>query len=52
MHESNNNLSLSIRNVPNVQLLYANTVNLRDLLLAKHVVITEKALTHITQYNE
>ena len=52
VHESNNNLSLSIRNVPNVQLLYANTVNLRDLLLAKHVVITEKALTHITQFNE
>jgi large subunit ribosomal protein L4 len=52
VHETNNNLSLSIRNVPNLQLLYANTVNLRDLLLAKHVVITEKALTHITQYNE
>jgi large subunit ribosomal protein L4 len=52
VHENNNNLSLSIRNVPNVQLLYANTINLRDLLLAKHVLITEKALTHITQFNE
>ena len=52
VHESNDNLSLSVRNVPNVQLLYANTVNLRDLLLAKHVLITEKALTHITQFNE
>ena len=52
VHESNNNLSLSVRNIPNVQLLYANTVNLRDLLLAKHVLITEKALTNITQFNE
>jgi large subunit ribosomal protein L4 len=52
VHESNSNLKLSIRNIPNVQLLYANTVNLRDLLLAKHVVITEKALTNITQFNE
>jgi large subunit ribosomal protein L4 len=52
VHENNNNLSLSLRNVPNVQLLYANTINLRDLLLAKHVLITEKALTHITQFNE
>ena len=52
VHESNNNLSLSVRNIPSVQLLYANTVNLRDLLLAKHILITEKALTHITQSNE
>jgi large subunit ribosomal protein L4 len=52
VHESNANLKLSIRNIPNVQLLYANTVNLRDLLLAKHVVITEKALTNIIQFNE
>jgi large subunit ribosomal protein L4 len=52
VHESNSNLTLSVRNIPNVQLLYANTVNLRDLLLAKHVLITEKALTNITQFNE
>ena len=52
VHETNNNLSLSVRNIPSVQLLYANTVNLRDLLLAKHILITEKALTHITQSNE
>ena len=52
VHESNNNLSLSVRNIPSVQLLYANTVNLRDLLLAKHILITEKALTHISQFNE
>lgn len=51
VHENNNNLSLSARNIPNVQLLYANTVNLRDLLVAKHILITEKALTNITQSN-
>ena len=52
VHESNTNLNLSVRNIPNVQLLYSNTINLRDLLLAKHVLITEKALTNITQFNE
>lgn len=49
VHEANANLTLSIRNIPNVQLLYSNTLNLRDLLLAKHILITEKALTNITQ---
>ena len=52
VHEANDNLTLSIRNIPNVQLLYANTLNLRDLLLAKNILITEKALTNITQINE
>ena len=52
VHETNNNLSLSVRNIPSVQLLYANTVNISYLLLAKHILITEKALTHITQSNE
>jgi len=52
VHEANDNLTLSIRNIPNVQLLYANTLNLRDLLLAKNILITEKALTNITQLNE
>ena len=52
VHESNTNLNLSVRNIPNVQLLYSNTVNLRDLLIAKHVLITQKALTNITQSND
>ena len=48
-HESNPNLTLSIRNLPNVQLLYSSTLNIRDLLSAKHVVITEEALKHLTE---
>ena len=48
-HESNRNLTLSIRNLPNVQLLYSNTLSIRDLLSAKHVIITEEALKHLTE---
>lgn len=48
-HESNTNVTLSLRNLPNVQLLYANTLNTRDLLSAKHVLLTEEALKHLTQ---
>jgi len=48
-HESNTNLTLSIRNLPNVQLLYSNTLNTLDLLSAKHVIITEEALKHLTE---
>jgi ribosomal protein L4 len=40
---------LSIRNLPNVQLLYSNTLNTRDLLSAKHVIITEEALKHLPE---
>jgi ribosomal protein L4 len=48
-HESNRHLTLSIRNLPNVQLLYSNTLSIRDLLSAKHVIITEEALKHLTE---
>jgi large subunit ribosomal protein L4 len=48
-HESNRNLTLSIRNLPNVQLLYSNTLSIRDLLSAKHVIITEEALKHLRE---
>lgn len=48
VHEINQNLSLSIRNLSNINLLYSNTLNIRDLLLAKKIIITEKALVDIT----
>jgi len=48
-HEHNENLKLSLRNISNVQLLYSNTLNTRDLILAKHLLITENALLNITQ---
>ncbi len=46
--EPNNNLSLSLRNIPNTQLLYSNTLNLRDILLAKNIIVTESALIKFT----
>ena len=47
-HEVNENLSRSTRNIPNLQLLYSNSVNLKEILLAKHIIITQEALTNIT----
>ena len=44
----NNNLKLAIRNLPNVQLSYSNSVNLRDLLLSTEILITESALRHFS----
>lgn len=42
------NLKLALRNLPNVQLSYPNTLNLRDLLLSKEVLITEDALKYFS----
>lgn len=48
-HEHNNNLMLSTRNIPNFQLLYSETLNLRDLMLAKKIIITENAISNLTK---
>ena len=45
--EPNNNLSLSLRNIPNTQLLYSNTLNLSEVLLAKNIIVTESALVKL-----
>jgi large subunit ribosomal protein L4 len=47
-HEVNENLTRSARNIPNLQLIYSNSVNLKEILLAKHIIITQDALTNIT----
>lgn len=47
-HEVNENLTRSARNIPNLQLLYSNSVNLKEILLAKHIIITQDALKNIT----
>jgi large subunit ribosomal protein L4 len=47
-HEVNENLTRSARNIPNLQLLYSTSVNLKEILLAKHIIITQEALTNIT----
>lgn len=48
-HEINENLTRSTRNIPNLELLYSNTINLKEVLLAKHIIITQDALTTITR---
>jgi large subunit ribosomal protein L4 len=47
VNTNNKNLLLSVRNIANLQLLYPTTLNLRELLLAKSVIITESALLNI-----
>jgi large subunit ribosomal protein L4 len=47
-HEANENLTRSARNIPNLQLIYSNSINLKEILLAKHIIITQDALTNIT----
>ncbi len=48
-HEINENLTRSTRNLPNVELLYSHNLNLKEILLAKRIVITQDALTNLTQ---
>lgn len=45
--EPNKNVSLSVRNVNNMSLLYSNTLNVKEILLAKKIVITQDALENI-----
>jgi large subunit ribosomal protein L4 len=45
--EPNKNVSLSMRNVSNMSLLYSNTLNVKEILLANKIVITEDALENI-----
>ena len=45
--EPNKNVSLSVRNVNNMTLLYSNTLNVKEILLAKKIVITQDALENI-----
>jgi large subunit ribosomal protein L4 len=44
-------LSLSTRNIPNIHLTYINTLNLRNLLLATRIVLTEKTLLQVISSN-
>jgi large subunit ribosomal protein L4 len=47
LNEPNKNITLSSRNVSNLTLLYSNTLNVKDILLAKKIVITANALENI-----
>lgn len=45
----NKNLNLSLRNLKNTNLLYSNTLNIKDLLIADQIVITPDALKNIQE---
>ncbi len=45
----NNNLELAARNIPSVKLLLPSNLNVKDLLEADNVVITESAVNEITE---
>ena len=51
--QPNKNLNLSLRNLRNTNLLYSNTLNIKDLLIADQIVITKNALKNIQEtYSE
>ena len=53
MDQPNKNLNLSLRNLRNTNLLYSNTLNIKDLLIADQIVITKTALKNIQEtYSE
>ena len=47
--DENKNLELSARNIPSVKLLLPNNLNVKDLLEADFVVMTESAVNEITE---
>ncbi|MBR1425275.1 50S ribosomal protein L4 [bacterium] len=47
--EENRNLELSARNIPSVRLLLPSNLNVKDLLEADFVVMTESAVNEITK---
>lgn len=47
--EENKNLELSVRNIPSVKLLLPTNLNVKDLLEADFVVMTESAVNEITE---
>ena len=47
--DENANLELSARNIPSVKLLLPTNLNVKDLLEADFVVMTESAVNEITE---
>jgi len=47
--DENRNLELSARNIPSVKLLLPNNLNVKDLLEADFVIMTESAVNEITE---
>lgn len=51
-NETNETIKLSVRNIPYIQLSYINNMNVRDIILAKNILITEDSLLNITHIQE
>jgi large subunit ribosomal protein L4 len=49
IEKGNKNLNLSLRNIKNTNLLYSNTLNIKDVLIADKIVITTNALKNIQE---
>lgn len=47
--EENKNLEMSARNIASVKLLYPSNLNVKDLIEANSIVITENAINEITE---
>lgn len=45
----NQHLKLAARNVPNVKLIYPSNINVKDILEADKILITESAINEITE---
>ena len=53
LSDINNNVKLSLRNLSNVTVLSSNTLNIKDILLANKILVTDKALKNIQEvYSE
>lgn len=47
--ELSNNLKLSLRNLSNVTVLHSNALNVKDILVANKILVTDKALKNIQE---
>ena len=47
--EENKNLELAARNIASVKLLYPSNLNVKDLIEADSIVMTENAVNEITE---
>lgn len=45
----NQHLECSVRNLPNVRLIYPSNINVKDILEAESIVITESSINEITE---
>lgn len=52
INEINDTIKLSLRNIPYIQLSHIQNLNVRDIILSKHILITESSLLKITSTDE